>query len=221
MEVTVSNTLKNIIPNFKIGVAIYNDINISESPQMLKGRLRMFQELLFFDYLDQDIKTVPGISEWRHVFKQIGTDPNRYRPSNEALLRRVQKQQYINYIHSAVDLNNFFSLQYKIPLGIYDLSLINGPVELTLGNELDHYLAVNGRKVSFKNKLISQDKKGAFGSPYVDSQRTAVTTKTSDALQLIYLKPSMEVEEANKLVSSLTKMFQQIHGGDATYKVIK
>ncbi|MGG3890436.1 B3/B4 domain-containing protein [Metabacillus fastidiosus] len=220
MEVTISNTLKDIVPDFKVGVAIYNDINISDSPQMLKGRLRMFQELLFFDYADTDIKAVPAIREWRHTFKQIGTDPNRYRPSNEALLRRIQKQQYINYIHSAVDLNNFFSLQYKIPLGIYDLSLIDGHVELTIGNESDHYLAINERKLSLENKLISRDKKGAFGSPYVDSQRTSVTTKTVDALQLIYLKPSMKVEEADKLVSSLAKMFQQIHGGDAAYKII-
>ena len=88
---------------------------------MLKGRLQLFQEQLFFEMEEKKVTEFDGIKEWRALWKKFGADPNRYRHSAEALYRRIAKQNYITPMHSAVDLNNFFSMQYEIPMGIYDL----------------------------------------------------------------------------------------------------
>ncbi|MFC0272196.1 B3/4 domain-containing protein [Metabacillus herbersteinensis] len=221
MEINIDSGLKQKIDNFKIGAILYENIEVSHSPQMLQGRLRLFQESLFFEYAEKNVTDIPSVKEWRNSFKLVGADPARYRPSNEALLRRVQKQQYISSMHSAVDLNNFLSLQYQIPLGIYDYNLLKGNILITIGTESDTYLAVNEREVNFENKILSKDSIGAFGSPYVDSKRTSVNFDTKDALHLVYLRPSMNSEDAKDLLASLTKMFLQIHGGEATYKVIE
>lgn len=220
MEILISDELKQLIPEFKIGVVHYQDIQVSDSPQMLLGRLRLFQESLYFDYADQKVSDIPAINEWRKLFKTIGTDPNRYRPSNEALYRRVQKQQYLHTVNSAVDMNNFLSLQYKIPLGIYDVSNLDGDVEIKIGTEQDSYIAINEREVSLTNKLVSVDQHGAFGSPYVDSKRSVVTSDTTQALHLIYFQPSLQKDEAITLLQSLSNMFTQIHGGTAEFSVI-
>ncbi|MBO1512793.1 B3/B4 domain-containing protein [Metabacillus bambusae] len=220
MEILISDELKQLVPEFKIGVVHYQDIQVSDSPQMLMGRLRLFQESLYFDYADQKVSDIPAINEWRKLFKTIGTDPNRYRPSNEALYRRVQKQQYLHTVNSAVDMNNFLSLQYKIPLGIYDVSYLDGDVVIKIGNEQDSYIAINEREVSLSKKLVSADQHGAFGSPYVDSKRTAVTSDTTQALHLIYFQPSLQKDEAINLLQALSNMFTQIHGGTAEFSVI-
>jgi DNA/RNA-binding domain of Phe-tRNA-synthetase-like protein len=220
MEILISDELKQLIPEFKIGVVHYQDIQVSDSPQMLLGRLRLFQESLYFDYADQTVSDIPEINEWRKLFKTIGTDPNRYRPSSEALYRRVQKQQYLHTVNSAVDMNNFLSFQYKIPLGIYDVSYLDGDVVIKIGTEQDSYIAINEREVSLTKKLVSADQHGAFGSPYVDSKRSAVTHNTTQALHLIYFQPSLQKDEANKLLQALSNMFTQIHGGTAQFSVI-
>ncbi|MFT4415056.1 B3/4 domain-containing protein [Fredinandcohnia humi] len=216
MEITLSSLLKEIIADFKVGIIQYNTIEVGDSPQMLRGRLQTFQESLFFDLEDKAITDVKGIAEWRTIFKQVGTDPNRYRPSVESIYRRIQKQNFLHTIHSAVDLNNFFSMQYEIPIGIYDADKIHGNVEIRLGREDDKYEGINGRIISMKDKILSSDTIGAFGSPYVDSERTAVTTETKNAIQIIYLKPSLSNESCEKLIESLAKMFTQIHGGTAS-----
>lgn len=187
---------------------------------MLKGRLRLFQESIYFDLQDRTITSFEGIKEWRSIFKEFGTDPSKYRPSIEALFRRIQKQTYLPTINSAVDLNNFFSLQYEVPLGIYDKSCLNGDISLRLGNEDESYLAINGREVSLYNKLVLADEQGPFGSPYVDSNRAPVSEQTSEALQIIFLKPSLPTESSLKLTESLSTMFTQIHGGEASYSLI-
>lgn len=220
MEIKLSNTLIEKVPGFKVGVIQYNNIEIGESPKMLRGRLQLFQESIHFDLQDKNVTDFDGIKEWRQVFKTVGTDPSRYRPSIEALYRRIQKHTYLHPVHSGVDLNNFFSLEYQVPIGLYDLDALEGDILITIGDETAHYEGLNGRNVTFSNSIVSLDNEGAFGSPYVDSVRTKVTETTKNALQIVYLKPSTDLDNAERLLSSLQQMFNQIHGGEGNALVI-
>jgi DNA/RNA-binding domain of Phe-tRNA-synthetase-like protein len=220
LEITISPEIMSLVPGFKMGVITYKDIEVGSSPQMLKGRLQLFQESLFFDLEEKQLSDLKGISEWRSIFKKTGKDPNRYRHSAEALYRRVKKQNYIQSINSATDLNNFLSLKYEIPLGIYDLSQLSGDIMIRMGTEEEVYEGLNGRSNSLHQLIISSDEKGGFGSPYVDSVRSAVTEATRDALHLIYLRPSITVDEGQLLTQSVMNMFTQIHGGVGECRVI-
>lgn len=220
MEIQVSPELLAKIPHFKMAAIEYRNIIVGESPQMVKGRLQLFQESIYFDLEEKKVTDLPGIHEWRQIFKITGKDPNRYRHSAEALMRRIQKQNYIAPVQSAIDINNFFSLQYQVPIGIYDLDLLSKPVTIRIGRAGEEYMGLNGRLNSLEHLLISADQQGPFGSPFVDSERTPVTMETKNALQLIYLRPSTDGENAKKLTESLMNMFTQIHGGEASYKIL-
>ena len=220
INVSISENIVNTIPDFKIGIVCYYDIVVDRSPQMLRGRLALFQENLKVEFESASPSSDPSIKEWRSIVKKLGIDPSKYRHSAEALLRRVKKGDSIASINSAVDLNNFFSLQYRIPFGIYDLDRIHEPVVIRVGRAEDQYEALNGRQMNMENKLLSSDQKGAFGSPFVDSMRTMVTEQTKQALQLIYLRPSMDAIEAVKLIDAVADMFVQLHGGRAEVQLI-
>lgn len=214
MRITLHETLTNKIPNFKIGLIHYSRIIVEQSPQMIKGRFQLYQENLYLELQNSPVTERSGIKEWRQTLKQLGSDPNRYRHSAEALMRRIAKQQYLIPIHSAVDINNFFSLQYEVPVGIYDISKLNGDVVIGLGDENTGYDGLNSRYNTLQNIPYSTDATGPFGSLYVDSTRTATNENTTDALQIFYLQPSLSEEQAGKLLHSAGNMFTQISGGD-------
>jgi DNA/RNA-binding domain of Phe-tRNA-synthetase-like protein len=220
MRVKLADALLQIEPTFKLGIIHYTKIVVSSSPQMLKGRLQLFQEQLFFEMDEKAVTEFDGIKEWRALWKKFGADPNRYRPSVEALYRRIAKQNYITPLDSAVDLNNFFSLRYEIPMGIYDMDKIPGDITISIGDEETTYVGLNGRENQFNNILTLQDTNGPFGSPFVDSVRTAVTEATANAVQIVFLRPSMNTEEAQNLLTSFGTMFTQIHGGEAISSVL-
>ncbi|SES20347.1 B3/4 domain-containing protein [Psychrobacillus sp. OK032] len=220
MIITLDDSLLQIEPNFKIGIIHYTKIVVSSSPQMLKGRLQLFQEQLFFEMEEKKVTEFEGIKEWRALWKKFGADPNRYRHSAEALYRRISKQNYITPIHSAVDLNNFFSIQYELPFGIYDSNKIQEDITISLGTENSEYKGLNGRENVLKNIVVLHDATGAFGSPFVDSIRTAVTENTTEAIQVVFLRPSIGKEEGEKLLNSISDMFHQIHGGDVNSTVL-
>lgn len=220
MEITISPELCELFPQFKIGIITYTNIEVGQSPQMVKGRLQLFQESIYFDLEDKNVTDLEGIKEWRQIFKTAGKDPNRYRHSAEALYRRIKKQNYLQPVNSSIDINNFFSLEYQIPIGVYDADKLSGDLSIRLGKEGDEYNGLNGRPNSLANLIISEDEAGPFGSPFVDSERTAVTEQTKNAVQIIYLRPSLKTEQAEKMVESLMNMYTQVHGGEGNFKVI-
>ena len=221
MEITIDSSISSTIPDFKIGFIQYHHIEVGSSPQMLKGRLQLFQESIFFDLQDKNVTEIGGIAQWRDIFKKTGKDPNRYRHSAEALYRRVKKQNYLNSINSAIDLNNFFSLQYEVPIGIYDTAKLKGDtIQLKIGADGETYIGLNGRENSIENLIVSSDRDGPFGSPFVDSDRAPVGEGTKDAVQIIFLKPSLSLEESQKLTQSLMDMFIGIHGGEGSFEVV-
>ncbi|RYM05775.1 hypothetical protein EWH99_05020 [Sporolactobacillus sp. THM7-7] len=221
LDISIAPVLKSHVPNFKAGVICYHHIVIGELPQIIAERLPLFYENIRLTLEEVPVSSIEGVKEWRSVFKKAGTDPSRYRPSQEALLRRIKKNGRPPSVHSAVDLNNFFSVQYGIPLGIYDLDRLHEPIQVTIGTAKDQYDGLNGRTMHMENKIVSVDRDGAFGSPIVDSRRTCVTMKTVSTIQIIYLRPSMNREEAGQLVKKMADMFTQAHGGENEWTVIE
>lgn len=179
---------------------------------MIKGRTRLYQENLFFELQETPVNERPGISEWRHLLESFGADSNRLPHSTERLIDQISKQNFIEPVHSAVDLNTFFSLQYEIPIGIYDVSKLTGSIVFDIGVESTGF-ENQGQFINLNNLIYSSDEKGPFGSPIADSPRTAVTEETSECIQLFYLRPSLSESECNQLLQTAGKMFCQIHGG--------
>ncbi|MGG1571891.1 B3/B4 domain-containing protein [Fictibacillus sp. NRS-1165] len=219
--INIAKDIKQLVPSFKLGAILYHDIVIGESPQMLKGRFQLFLESLKLDAQQLSVSDHPGVQEWRKTFKALAMDPSRYRPSAEALLRRVYSGKDIGMINSAVDVNNFFSLQYGVPIGIYNAGPLTGDIEVRLGKAEDQYEGLNGRLMNMEAKLLSSDASGPFGSPIVDSKRTMTHDNVTSALQIVYLRPSMSTKEAGKLLAAIEKMFIQIHGGSSESFIIQ
>ncbi|MBD7965399.1 hypothetical protein H9648_15165 [Fictibacillus sp. Sa2CUA10] len=218
MMITINPKLNELVPNFKIGTITYHDIAISESPQMIKGRFQLFTESLRLE--EKNAADYPGVAEYRKVFKSLGINPSRYRPASEALLRRVLSGKDLPPINSGVDVNNFFSIRFAIPIGLYNLDKIEGDVEILIGSAEDTYEGLNGREMNMEGKLLSKDEVGAFGSPIVDSKRTMVDESIKNALHIVYLQPSMDKSEAHELLESMAKMFTQVNGGSAEISIL-
>ncbi len=216
MQVTIDASVYERIPEFTLGVIQYTGVSISESPKMLQGRINLFVESLRLEHSLSEITKIEGVAGWRETFKQLGIDPSRYRPSSEALLRRVLQGNAFHWINSAVDVNNFLSITYALPFGIYDQSKVSGHITCRLGVEADQYTGLNGREVHMNNKLLLADDLGAFGSPIVDSTRTMVSETATNLIQFIFFHPKLSPHQKETVLGSTARMFTEVNGGEAT-----
>lgn len=122
----------------------------------------------------------------RTLYKRIGIDPTKTRPSSEALLRRVRKGDPLPRVNSLVDVINWCSVETQLPYGLYDLDRIEGPVTMRLGRAGESYAGIRKDEVRVDGRLVLADDIGPFGNPTSDSLRTCVTTSTTRALVVIF-----------------------------------
>lgn len=149
----------------------------------------------------------------RTMYKKVGIDPTKTRPSNEALLRRVRKGDAIPRINSAVDIVNWCSLEFQLPYGLYDASKIEGAVTLRLGREGEKYAGIRKDEVNVGGRITVADDRGAFGNPTSDSARTMVTPATTELLVVIYAPTEIPKPQLDRVVTATAERFQQICGG--------
>lgn len=128
---------------------------------------------------------IEPLREARDLYKSVGIQPTRTRPSSEALLRRILKGGDLYAISNAVDVCNLASLEFLLPIGLYDLSRIRGDVTLRLGREGEEYPGIRKGPVHLAGRLGLFDDEGPFGSPTSDSLRTSVTDGTTTLLVAI------------------------------------
>jgi DNA/RNA-binding domain of Phe-tRNA-synthetase-like protein len=137
---------------------------------------------------ERSVRLAPpiGRDEVRAMYRAVGLDPTRRRPSSEALLRRVVKGESLPRINTLVDVCNWCSLELQLPYGVYDLTHVVGDVELRLGHPGEEYAGIGKDTVHVDGRLTLADRLGPFGNPSSDSSRTMVTPATTAALVVIY-----------------------------------
>jgi DNA/RNA-binding domain of Phe-tRNA-synthetase-like protein len=122
----------------------------------------------------------------RTMYKRVGLDPTKNRPSSEALLRRVRRGDPLPRINSMVDVCNWCSLEFQLPYGLYDASHIDGDVELRIGQPGESYPGIRKDDVHVTGRMALVDRLGPFGNPTSDSARTMVTTSTTEGMLVVF-----------------------------------
>ena len=122
----------------------------------------------------------------RSMYKRVGLDPTKTRPSSEALLRRVRRGDPLPRINSMVDVCNWCSLEFQLPYGLYDADRIEGDVQLRIGRDGESYGGIRKDDVHVGGRIALVDRIGPFGNPTSDSARTMVTTATRRALLVVF-----------------------------------
>lgn len=156
----------------------------------------------------------------RTMYKRVGLDPTKTRPSNEALLRRVRKGDAIPRINSLVDIINWCSLEFQLPYGLYDFAKVSGPVTMRLGSEGESYPGIRKDDVNVGGRITVADELGPFGNPTSDSARTMVTPSTTEALVIVYAPAEILKMRIARVIDVTAERIAQIAGGRESARLL-
>ena len=156
----------------------------------------------------------------RTMFKRVGIDPTKRRPSSEALLRRVRKGDALPRINSMVDVCNWCSLEFQLPYGLYDSSRIEGDVVLRLGLEGESYPGIRKDDVNVGGRITLADSAGPFGNPTSDSARTMVTTATQQALLVVFAPQELDPRRLVTVLDTTARRMLEFTGARETARSV-
>jgi DNA/RNA-binding domain of Phe-tRNA-synthetase-like protein len=153
------------------------------------------------------------VEEVRAMYKRVGLDPTKRRPSSEALLRRVRKGDPLPRINSMVDVCNWCSLEFQLPYGLYDAEQIHGDVVLRRGADGESYPGIRKDEVHVGGRITLADDHGPFGNPTSDSARTMVTTSTRKALVVVFAPSSVDTAGLRRVLEATSTRMHEFTAG--------
>jgi len=151
----------------------------------------------------------------RAMFRAWDIDPSKYRPSSEALLRRVVQGKGLYRVSNVVDIGNVGSIETGWPFGCYDRAWIQPPIALRQGAPGEHYEGIGKRTWHLAGRPVLADRDGPFGSPISDSTRSMISEIAREVLVVIYVPAGAPPASIEMSVTRLGERLKQFAGASA------
>jgi DNA/RNA-binding domain of Phe-tRNA-synthetase-like protein len=145
-------------------------------------------------------ETDPALASWHAVYRAFGTNPRRFRPSVDALARRLGKSGRVPRISAAVDAYNAVSLTHGLPAGAFDLAAVRGPVDLRFAVPGDLFTPLGEPDTAEEarpGEVVYADADGVLTRHWNhrDADRTKVTPASRD---VVFLMETVEPDAGRK-----------------------
>ncbi len=211
-QFSASEIIRSKINGLKFGVLLAYNLKVHKSGAEFDSAFSDLQRFLqekFSSLRPAEDETVKYV---RRMYGRIGWEPTRYRPSSEALIRRILKGTGLYRINNLVDFGNIASARFHLPMGLYDAEKISGKILMDVGKEGESYRGISNPEIHATGKLILRDDNGIFGNPTADSLRTSITNTTKSSLAVFFCPPEIPdiyIKEALDFLSDFYRKLAQ------------
>ena len=202
MKIIVEQQIENVCPRF-VGACVEAEVENSpyseELWKVIDRQGEQFRQL----FTTQTVKDISAIAATRSVYKACGKDPSRYRPSSEALIRRMLQGKQLYQIDTLVDLINLASITYGYSIGGFDA------LTLGVGREGEPYEGIGRGMLNIAGLPVYRDATGGVGTPTSDNERTKMTLGTRRLVALVngYDGNEHDVQATAQLIIDLVTRF--------------
>ncbi len=204
----------------RLGTLLLEGVTVKPSDPALVAEIDAYGRELRTRHAGLKSGDVPGTEDARSLYKALGLDPTKTRPSNEALLRRVLKGEALYTINTLVDALNLVSLKAQLPFSVYDAPRIEPPVTFRKGLAGESYEGIRKAPVGAFGKPVLADARGPFGNPTSDSARTCVTLETTTALVVAYAPARATDTSLNGILELTAATLTRHVGGSAGERML-
>lgn len=185
MNLIIEECVGDAAPDLQVIMIEAEVTNMPTTPQ-LKEELDALAAKTAAAYGLPDINKRSGIAATRAAYKALGKEPNRYRPSCEAMCRRIVKGMGLYYINNLVDLINLLSIASGYSIGGFDLDKIDGDtLRLGAGEEGEPFEGIGRGGLNIQHLPVYRDNTGGIGTPTSDNERTKLDLDTKRLLMCI------------------------------------
>lgn len=207
MNIEFSKIIQQKIPGLKLGLLKAKNVKIRKKSSLVDEQYTQIEKFVKNKFAENPPSSDIVVSAVRRMYRKIGWEPTKYRPSSEAMIRRFLKDKGLYRINNFVDLGNVASTKFHLPMGLYDLDKIEGGVVVDVGVEHESYQGISKELIHATGKLILRDDTGIFGNPTADSKRTCLSEKTTNVMAIFFTSPEVGDDYLNKTLKFLNNLY--------------
>ncbi len=200
------------ISDVRLGVIEATGAHVTPASAELVKEIQVTCDQLRGELTVEQVAELTAVRAVRAMFRAWGVDPSRYRPSSEALLRRVVQGKGLYFISNVVDVCNLCSIESGLPFGLYDCAAVKPPIVFRLGATSETYVGIGKQTWHLAGRPVLVDQEGPFGSPISDSVRTMITESACEILAVIYYPEASEPAALERAIEQFTRRLERFTG---------
>ena len=208
------------LPDVELGMVEADDVRFALIDEQLAKLMDEVCDRKRREFTLESLAEAESTRAVRAMFCASGVDPSKYRPSSEALLRRVLQGKGLYRVSNLVDIGNLGSIETGWPYGCYDRSRLTPPVVFRHGSPGELYEGIGKRTWHLEGRPVLADAQGPFGSPISDSTRSMITESARAVLTVIYAPSGASDASIEAATARLQERLTQFAGAGATRAVI-
>jgi DNA/RNA-binding domain of Phe-tRNA-synthetase-like protein len=217
VDLTIDGALRGRV---MVGLLLLEDLSVRDADTGLADAIDAEARGLRERHGDGRSAEVPGAEQARALYKALGIDPTKTRPSSEALTRRLLKGESLHRVNTLVDALNLCSLRAQLPFGLYDADRLRPPVVLRRGAAGESYEGIRKGPVNVEGRPVLVDSEGPFGNPTSDSARTMITLATRRALVVAYAPAGYARARLERVLDETAETLTRWSQGRATWRAL-
>ena len=205
-KIFFSEKIKKAAPSLKV-IHIEATVDNSPTSDLLWEEIEKECRRISDSYELSEINKREGIAATRRAYKALGKDPNRYRPSAEALCRRIVNSKGIYRLTTLIDVINLVSIASGYSIGGFDADKIQGDsLILDAGTHNDIFNGIGRGPLNIEGLPVYRDSLGGIGTPTSDEERTKLTSDTTNLLMLVNVYgEELPISDTASMIQDLLK----------------
>jgi len=209
------------LPGVKLGVVEADEVTVVLVNEALARQMDEVCERKRGELTMEGLAELEAVRGVRRMFRGWGMDPSKYRPSSEALLRRVVQGKGLYRISNAVDVCNLGSIETGLPYGCYDRARITPPIALRHGMGGETYEGIGKQTWHLEGRPVLADANGPFGSPISDSTRSMITEAAGHIFAVVYSPSQAPDASLDAAMKRLAERLREFCGASETRTEIR
>jgi DNA/RNA-binding domain of Phe-tRNA-synthetase-like protein len=227
VKLIIAQDVLDMFPDLRIGIVAGRNVNNTGSNADLENIKQVEGARVRQNLTNDSLAQLPQITAWRETYRRFGSKPNSFRPTAEALLRRIIRGEDIPTISTAVDAYLAVEAEFYLPIGGYDLAHIVGDITLRLSPGEEPFTPIGGGEAeekTYAGEVVYADAEKILTRRwnYRDCDAAKITQASQDiALFCEATLPDITIDQLRDCTGRLGGYLQRFCGGSISSQLIE
>jgi DNA/RNA-binding domain of Phe-tRNA-synthetase-like protein len=221
---TIAQEVFDEFPGYVRGLVLAQDVHNGPSPRELIAILRRAEEQIREQLQLETLAQHPKMASWREAYRSFGAKPAKFRPSMEAMARRILKGAQLPSIHALVDLANVISLQHLVPVGGHATDVVEGDLFLgkATGNEVFQAFGSDSEENPLPGEIIFSQGNSVLTRRWTwrQARHTLLTPSTTAVEFNVDGLPPVTTAEVETACRELMSLLERFCGGRIRWEIL-
>jgi DNA/RNA-binding domain of Phe-tRNA-synthetase-like protein len=221
---TIADEVFAQFPGYARGVVLAYGVRNGESPTEIVSLLREAEALVREQLSLESLIEHPRIASWREAYRSFGAKPSKFRPSVEAMVRRVLRGHELPSINALVDIGNILSLHHLIPAGGHAIDVLTQDIALRPATGEEEFVPFGSEEIEhpLPGEIIFTEGNTVLTRRWTWRQANhTLTLPETTAIEFnIDGLPPVPISEIEAICQRIIELTEQFCGGQTRYGVL-